>query len=201
MSCPKIWRSITILQTTRIEKQFLLSVFVFIDSLVVSLFYKTRVAMRFPVQITSSCIWVAIPAVVRTDGRLLGRAVHEKLKARGDPGVTRLPSPRMRGRTALRFSASSSQNWPRSTPALRTPRYYGHLAITDSSKIPGESYSRLTEINSRYYGLSLLRTYGHLIRSQRDNFIVFSLVIADTLRHRAASWNICTHIKSIFSAF
>ena len=26
-------------------------------------------------------------------------------------GVTRLPSPRMRGRTALRFSASSSQNW------------------------------------------------------------------------------------------
>ena len=36
--------------------------FVFIDSLVVSLFYKTRVAMRFPVQITSSCIWVAIPA-------------------------------------------------------------------------------------------------------------------------------------------
>ena len=31
-----MWRSITILQTTRIQKQFLLSLFVFIDSLVVS---------------------------------------------------------------------------------------------------------------------------------------------------------------------
>ena len=31
-----MWRSITILETTRIQKQFLLSVFVFIDSLVVS---------------------------------------------------------------------------------------------------------------------------------------------------------------------
>ena len=60
----------------------------------------------------------------------------------------------------------------------------GHLAITDSSKIPGESYRRLTEINSRYYGLSLLRTYGHFIRSQRHNFIVFSLVIADTEQHQ-----------------
>ena len=66
-----------------------------------------------------------------------------------------------------------------STPALRTPRYYGHLAITDSSKIPGESYRRLTEINSRYYGLSLLRTYGHLIRSQRCN-LLFSLSILRT---------------------
>ena len=81
-----------------------------------------------------------------------------------------------------------------STPALRTFRYYGHLAIKDSSKIPGESYSRLTEINSRYYGLSLLRTYGHFIRSQRDNFIVFSLVIADTEQHLG----IFAHISSLF---
>ena len=45
------------------------------------------------------------------------------------------------------------------TPLLRTPRYYGHPPITDSSKIPGESYRRWTEINSRYLkGLSLLRT-------------------------------------------
>ena len=44
------------LSTTRIQKQFPLSVFVFIDSLVV-----TRVAMRFPAKITSSCICVAIP--------------------------------------------------------------------------------------------------------------------------------------------
>ena len=36
----------------------------------------------------------------------------DKLKARGNSLVTpRLPFPRMRGRTALRFSASSSQNW------------------------------------------------------------------------------------------
>ena len=82
----------------------------------------------------------------------------------------------------------------RSTPALRTPRYYGHPAITDSSKIPGESYRRLTEINSRYYGLSLLRTYGHFIRSQRHNFIVFSLVIADTEQHLG----IFAHISSLF---
>ena len=81
-----------------------------------------------------------------------------------------------------------------STPALRTPRYYGHPAITDSSKIPGESYRRLTEINSLYYGLSLLRTYGHFIRSQRHNFIVFSLVIADTEQHLG----IFAHISSVF---
>ena len=63
-----------------------------------------------------------------------------------------------------------------STPTLRTPRYEGHPAITHNSKIPGESYRRLTEINSRYYELSLLlRTYGHFIRSQRHNFIVFFL--------------------------
>ena len=81
-----------------------------------------------------------------------------------------------------------------STPASRTPRYYGHPAITDSGKIPGESYRRLTEINSRYYGLSLLRTYGHFIRSQRHNFIVFSLVIADTEQHLG----IFAHISSLF---
>ena len=89
---------------------------------------------------------------------------------------------------------SSAINGIQSTPALRTPRYYEHPAITDSSKIPGESYRRLTEINSRYYGLSLLRTYGHFIRSQRHNFIVFSLVIADTEQHLG----IFAHISSLF---
>ena len=49
-----------ILQTTQIQKQFPLSVFVFIDSLVAS-FYKTRVAMRFPAKIPSTSIWFAIP--------------------------------------------------------------------------------------------------------------------------------------------
>ena len=61
-----------ILYTTRIQRQFPLFAFVFIDSLVV----KTRVAMRFPAKITSSCIyfilhWYACGA----DGRLVGRTV------------------------------------------------------------------------------------------------------------------------------
>ena len=50
-----------ILQTTRIQKQFPLSVFVFSVTLKLSLLYKTQVAMRFPAKTTSSCIWVAIP--------------------------------------------------------------------------------------------------------------------------------------------
>ena len=89
---------------------------------------------------------------------------------------------------------SSAINGIQSTPALRTPRYYGHPAITDSSKISGESYRRLTEINSHYHGLSLLRTYGHFIRSQRHSYIVFSLVIADAEQHLG----IFTHILSLF---
>ena len=47
------------------------------------LFFKTLVAMRFPAKITSSCIWVAIPVdwdilhwyTCGADGRSLGRAV------------------------------------------------------------------------------------------------------------------------------
>ena len=65
-----------ILETTRIQKQFPLSVFVSIDYLVV-----TRVAMRFPAKIISSCIWVAIPVdwvifhwyACGADGRSLAR--------------------------------------------------------------------------------------------------------------------------------
>ena len=49
-----------ILLKTRIQKQFPLFGFVFIDSLVASAL-QTRVAMRFPAKISSSCIWVAIP--------------------------------------------------------------------------------------------------------------------------------------------
>ena len=48
----------------------------------------------------------------------------------------------------------------------------GHFAVMDtplSDKhwIHAKSYSRFTGTNFRYYGLSLLRNYGHLIRSQR----------------------------------
>ena len=63
----------------------------------------------------------------------------------------------------------------------------GHLAITDTPLLQTAAKSpvKVTDvwlINSSYYGLSLLRTYGYFIRSQRHNFIVFSLVIADTER-------------------
>ena len=87
------------------------------------------------------------------------------------------------GTLANQIASSSIQ----STPALRTPRYYGHPAIMDSSKIPGESYRRWNK-------LPLLRTHGNLIRSQRHNFIVFSLVIADTEQHLG----IFAHISSLF---
>ena len=55
-----------ILQTTLIQKQFPLSVFVFIDSLINCLCFTRGgwlrlMAMQFPAKITSSCIWVAIP--------------------------------------------------------------------------------------------------------------------------------------------
>ena len=49
-----------ILWTTRIQKRFPLSVFVFTDSLVVSAL-QDAVAMRFPSKINLSCIWVATP--------------------------------------------------------------------------------------------------------------------------------------------
>ena len=45
------------------------------------------------------------------------------------------------------------------TPPLRRPGYNGLPDNTDSSLIPGKiNWRRLTEINSRYYGLSLMRT-------------------------------------------
>ena len=50
-----------ILQTKRVQKQFPLSIFVFVDSLVVS---ALQDAMQFPAKITSSCIWVAIPQLI-----------------------------------------------------------------------------------------------------------------------------------------
>ena len=71
-----------ILNTTRIQKQCPLSVFVFIDSLVVFA-SQDRVAMRFPAKITSSCIWVAMPVdwvillcyACGADGRSVGRTI------------------------------------------------------------------------------------------------------------------------------
>ena len=45
----------------------------------------------------------------------------------------------------------------RATLALRTPRYYGQ------NPDPGKTYGDLTENDSRCYGLSLLRNYGHFL--------------------------------------
>ena len=42
------------------------------------------------------------------------------------------------------------------TPRVYTPRYYGQQLN------PRRNYIRLTEVNSRYYGLSLLRTTDNL---------------------------------------
>ena len=58
-----------------------------------SLLHKTRVAMRFPAKITSSCIWVAIPVVwvilhcyaCGADGRSVGRTVKWLPKFLGAP--------------------------------------------------------------------------------------------------------------------
>ena len=72
-----------ILQTTWIQKQFPLS-FSSLLTLLLSVLYKTWVAMRFPAKITSSCIWVAISVnwVILhwydcgADGQPVGRSVY-----------------------------------------------------------------------------------------------------------------------------
>ena len=86
-----------------------------------------------------------------------------------------------------------------STPALRAPRYYGHPAITDSSKIPGESYRRLTEISKlpllRTLATTDLRTLYSVPTSQ------FYCFLSRYSGHRAASWNICTHSSLFYLLF
>ena len=67
-----------------------------------------------------------------------------------------------------------------STLALRVPRYYGHPADADKRQPPGETHKEMTETNSRYYGLSLLRKCRHFPAPKRDISLVFSAAIADT---------------------
>ena len=56
-------------------------------------------------------------------------------------------------------TSHSQQSIVQSTPALRTPSYNGHPIIRTAAKSPAKTnYRRLTEINSRYYGISLLKT-------------------------------------------
>jgi len=49
-------------------------------------------------------------------------------------------------------------------------RFAVFTANTDSSWIHGKNYRYLTGTNSRYYGISLLRTYRHLSRSRQHTF-------------------------------
>ena len=63
-----------------------------------------------------------------------------------------------------------------STLALRTPRQCGQEPVP-----PAKHSKEMTEINSHYYGLSLLRECGQFPASKRDSSLVFfSLDIADT---------------------
>ena len=61
-----------------------------------------------------------------------------------------------------------------STLALRTPRYYGHPVNADKSLLPGEKHKEMNEASPCYYGLSLLRKWGHFPTPKCDLSRVFS---------------------------
>ena len=73
------------LQTTRIQKQIPLSIFVFIESLVVSALQDSGGYAISRLRKTSSCIWVVITCWLSfflhwyacADGRSIGRAVYD----------------------------------------------------------------------------------------------------------------------------
>ena len=78
------------------------------------------------------------------------------------------------------------------TSLLRTPRYYGKqqnprrkLQTFDKNKLPLLRTLATTDLQT-LYSVPTSQFYCFLSRYSG---------------HRAASWNICTHIKSIFSAF
>ena len=74
----------------------------------------------------------------------------------------------------LILEISATYRFIQSTLALRT------LAITDKIRIPGKSYGGLTENHSCYYGLSLLRNYGHF-HGTKVTILLFWLSIKRTL--------------------
>ena len=78
-----------------------------------------------------------------------------------------------------------------STLTLRTPRYYGHPVIADRSQSPSETFKEMTEINSCYYELSLLRKCGKFHTPQRDNSLIF---FSHFSGHLSISSKILTHI-------
>ena len=110
------------------------------------------------------------------------------------------------------FYLNSRQWWARATPF---PSHAQHVPITVNSRLADTSLLR----TPRYYGqqlnprrklqtfdwnkLPLLRTLA--ITDLRTLYSVptsqFYCFLSRYSGHRAASWKICTHIKSIFSAF
>ena len=84
-------------------------------------------------------------------------------------------TPLVRSTCWVKNSQSTVNSRLADTPLLRT------LAITDKFQIPGESYRGLTENNSRYYGLSLLRNYGHFCGTN-ITILLFSLSMKRTLK-------------------
>ena len=73
----------------------------------------------------------------------------------------------------------------------RTPRYCGHPAYVDKSQPPGETHREMTETNSCYYRLSLLRKCGHF-RAPKRNISLFFLSLWQILEYTSSK--ILTHI-------
>ena len=67
------------------------------------------------------------------------------------------------GAKAIRYTVDSRLA---DTPPMRT-----------RTSPPSETHKEMTEINSRYYGLSLLRKCGHFPAPKRDSSLVFFLLI------------------------
>ena len=78
------------------------------------------------------------------------------------------------------------------TSLLRTPRYYGQQQ-NPRRKLQPFDWNKLPLL--RTLATTDLRTLYSVPTSQ------FYCFLSRYSGHRAASWNICTHIKSIFSAF
>ena len=78
------------------------------------------------------------------------------------------------------------------TSLLRTPRYYGQQQ-NPRRKLQTFDWNKLPLL--RTLATTDLRTLYSVPTSQ------FYCFLSRYSGHRAASWNICTHIKSIFSAF
>ena len=78
-----------------------------------------------------------------------------------------------------------------STLALRTPRYHGHPLTADGSQPPGITHKEMTERNSRYYWISLLRKREHFYAPPVRHF---TRSFFHCNWHSSASSKILTHV-------